>query len=398
MSRANETVLKNCEIPSKGKRVDVKFDSRIQEIGKSLDGAREINCSEKIALPGGVDPHVHFRDFRESQKESWSSGSRAALSGGTTTVLEMPNNSPPTTNLEMLRRKSKKARGVPVNFGLFCGVSGENLNDLRELSEKSIGFKLYVGGSSKFFLEERSEIKRAMEEVAGTDKVLSVHLERTSRSNGEAAVLKEIRELGQEYSVKLHIAHVSKKESVKVLESMKREGINVSAEVCPHHLLFAEEEVEGSALFEVYPPIRSKKDKEALWDGLKSGVIDMVASDHAPHTLKDKESGARGLPGVETRVPLLLSQTEERKFLDTQKISRLSSLIPAKRFGLGGKGKIEEGFCADIAIFDRERKKLEPGEIKSKCGWSPYLGMRLNKCVATFLSGELVYNRGVEIE
>lgn len=399
-------LLKNGRVFFQGelRRLDLKFDSKIREMGEHLRGGEEIDCSGKIILPGVIDSHVHFRDFNQSHKETWETGSRAAVKGGVTTVLEMPNNEPPIVSSEMLSKKREIAeRNSATNYGLYFGVGRDNLGEIRKVADRVKAYKVFMAKSTgSLKLTDRGKLLEVFKEVSKTGKVLAVHVEDpeinshfegklsgkgdpVTHVESRPAISEDIAiatatELADRFGVKLHCLHVTNGRSLEVLRKAKERGIDVTAETCPHYLYLTKEALrKKGSLVKVNPPLRNKNDQRALIQAINSGLIDTIGSDHAPHTLKEKrsESPPAGVPGVETLVPLLLNLVNKEK-ITLKRFVDLLAKNPAKRFGLADKGSIETGKDADFTVVDlEEEQKVERKELKTKCGWSPYEGKKL---------------------
>ena len=344
-------------------------------------------------LPGGVDMHVHFRDPGENEKEDFRTGSLSAISGGTTTVCDMPNNRIPITDITTFRSKlSAIGSRSFVDFGLYQAASKEIVPD-------AIGQKIFLGKSTGGLLTE-------VDKCIWQDKVKVVHgelqecIENNVRENDSLVSHDMSRPLECELEAiegmfkfrleKVHMAHLT---SLRSLEFAKSLGF--TTEVTPHHILL-NSSANISSLGKVNPPLRKKSIQEELLGNLESRAIDVIASDHAPHTLKDKEvfrDAPSGLPGVETRVPLILSSY--RKGLISLK-KAISSMMerPAEICRIN-KGYIEKGFDADfISINFREIGRIKGEDLHSKCGWTPFENFEGIFPKLVFLRGELVVQEG----
>jgi dihydroorotase len=379
------------------KRMDLGFEEKILEIGEGLQG-ETLDCSGYVILPAMIDVHVHFRDFDQAYKEDWESGSRAAAKGGVGTVLEMPNTEPPTITLEMVRRKRELAERSLVDFELYGGLTADNIELIPDLARVVAAFKLYLGETTgNLAVRDPKVIKQIFRTVAATGKVLTVHAQ---HSESEARDLAEAIDLAAKYDIKLHLAHVTTREGVLVIEEAKRD-VNLTAETCPHYLLLTEDDLtrEGPKLL-VNPPLAREEDRGLLWEALQEGLIDILASDHAPHTLEEKEGDEppAGLPGVETTLPLMLDAIDRGK-ISLAQLVRAFAENPARRFGLAGKGRIEVGYPADLVVVDLDRwGRVEREELATRCGWSPYEGLDLKGWpLLTIIRGEPVY-KSEEIE
>jgi len=378
----------------------------IQAIAPGLAGREEIGLDGNNVLPGLVDVHVHFRGGpHQKHKETFYSGSRAALSGGITYVGDMPNNDPSIITPEKFRKKRSVAqRDSTVNFGLYVAVTQESLQYLQELAPLVLAFKLFMGESTGKINYPYERIAEAFEAVAGTGKVLCVHAEDQRRldkgkrdyGNGygyvihalsrpqeaEIEAIKYALKLADEYKVPLHISHVTTKEGVEAIERAKQSGVDITSETCPHYLfLKILDLMELGPYAKMNPPLRRGWDNDALWKGLQDGTIDWIASDHAPHTRKEKDKGLNniwlapsGVPGVETTLPLILNAVNEEKLTLPQLIGLMHD-NPVERFGLGRYGYIEEGNLANMTVVDLNKSwEIRDEKLKTKCGWSPFDG------------------------
>jgi dihydroorotase len=375
---------------------DLAFDEHIEGIGRDFDGTL-IDCSGKIILPGMIDPHVHFRDFDEAYKEDWQSASAAAAKGGITTVLEMPNTSPTTTNLDVIKEKKRRIEASAINGGIYGGILPETIKDIPKIAPHVAAFKLYMGMTTGGMIISKPDLqKEIFQRVAETEKVLAVHAQRLE-SNSEALDIEIVLELALKTHVKLYLCHVRTQEGVELANDAKRDGLDITIETCPHYLFFTDRDVESKgAWLKVNPPITTQGDQEYLWDALNSNVIDTLGSDHAPHTIEEKSvpigAAPFGLPGVEFSLPLMLDAVNKDR-ISLEKLIELFSENPAKRFGLSNKAKIEKGLDADLVVIDMNRiDQINNENILTKCGWSHYGGFELTGWpIMTFVGGQLVY-------
>lgn len=394
-------ILRGAEVFFEGElqRLDVAFDEEgIHQIGPELELEGEpIDCEGLIVLPGMIDVHVHFRDLKEAYKEDWQSGGEAAVKGGVTTVIDMPNNDPPAVIREALREKRRLAERSPVDFYFYGGIAAESLEKISELAREPrvAGFKLYMGETTGgLTVARRSLQKEAFQRVAETGKVLAVHVQRLR--SPEAIDVEMALTLAVNTGVKLHLCHLRTREGVELAYEAKCEGVDVTLETCPHYLIFTEEDAkERGTLLKVNPPLASGEDRESLWEALSEGMIDILASDHAPHTLEEKarpyDKAPFGFPGVETSLPLMLDAVNRNK-LTLERLVEVFAKNPAERFGLERRGEIAEGNRADLVVIDLEKRaRIEREDLKTKCGWSPYEGFELKGWpVMTFVGGRQV--------
>ncbi|MEE9151329.1 MAG: dihydroorotase [Thermoplasmata archaeon] len=377
-------------------------EGKIKAIKKILKGDKHYDFGEKLILPGGIDSHVHFRDPGMTHKEDFGSGTVSAAFGGVTCVLDMPNTIPPVTNLEALQEKTRIADiKAFVDFGLFAGVSLSS--DIEGLSKSATAFKIYLATTTgEMLINDYDALGGIFEHISRTEKPVSVHcedealLDRSlapdslklylkSRPNEcEASGIEKV--IKSHDNAKAHICHVSTSEGVKLVKNS-----NLTSEVTPHHL-FLNSSAKLGAFGKVNPPLREWEDQEALWNALKQGAIDIIASDHAPHTLEEKElfeNAPSGMPGVETMLPLLLSFVKHGKFELGRFVNAVSER-PGEIFKIN-KGKIEVDYEADLIVVDmRKEIEIKAKNLHSKAGWTPYDGFSAVFPRFTFVRGEVV--------
>ena len=387
-----------------------------------------IDVNGKYILPGLIDAHVHFRTPGGTEKEDWVHGSKAALAGGVTTVLDMPNTNPPTVSQKLLDEKRELVKKDSlVNYGFFAGAAMDNVEEVAKMTGIA-GIKVYMGSSTgSLLVDDLSVLERFMVE---TKHLLVLHAENedcinehTSQHKGESdpgvhsknrdpecayEAVKDALHLAKKHDSRVHIAHLSTEKELETVRKFKND--KVSVEVTPHHLFLTDGDYDKyENLIKMNPPVRSQQDQVALWEGIKDGTVDMVATDHAPHLLSEKKkyygNVPSGVPGVQTMLPLLLNSVNEGK-LSLEKVVELTSSNPAKVFKIKDKGLLEPGYDADIVIVDMNlESKVDKGW--SKCEWSPFEGWELKGWpVKTFVKGDLMYewkdsfgeNRGGEVE
>lgn len=410
-----KTVLKNTHLG------DLLIeDGKIAKVGGNIDspGAEEIDCTGKHVIPGVIDAHVHFRSPGDEYKEDWETGSRAAVMGGVTTVFDMPNTNPQTTTLEALEDKRALARAKShVNFGLFFGGTGRNLEEVKKASG-IVGVKVYMGETTGQTINEDSDFmeKLLKDLFEQTDRVIAIHAEdeelikkhiETYRGEDNPEIHSLIRNdsiafaaarraihLAKKYSGRLHICHMSTKKEVELLAKYSDE--NITCEVAPHHLFFTISEYARQGNFvKMNPPLRAQNDVDALWEAVRSGLVNIVATDHAPHLPEEKEQGywdaPAGVPGVEMVLPLMLNSVNEGRII-LDDVVRLLCEGPANLYGVRGKGFLKEGYDADVVVVDMDMvREVRNEDVVSKCGWTPYAGMNLRGWpVMTFVGGMLV--------
>jgi len=374
-------------------------------------------------LPGVIDPQVHFRDPGFPEKENIASGSRAAAAGGVTSFLDMPNNRPATITVDALNAKLETARQTSaVHYGFFMGATADNLDEVNA-TDRTCGIKIFMGSSTGDLLVEDPEV---LEEIfANANKLIAVHAEDEARLRQRKllyedsvdpsdhpkmrdvetalAATKLATSLSLKYGRRLHILHLTSAEEADYLAAIPREKI--SCEVCPQHLLFSSETIYDKIgnLAKCNPPIRSERHATTLWKRLLDGTIDCIATDHAPHTLEEKErpflQAPAGMPGVEWSLPLMLNRVHEGR-ATLQNVAAWMSENPARCYSIPRKGRLEEGYDGDIVLVDmKEQRTIEDKGTFSRCGWTPYRGESITGWpVLTALLGRAVFRDGQIIE
>jgi dihydroorotase len=396
-------------------------DGKIAEIAPRIDVAadRQIDGSGLTLLPGAIDPQVHFREPGLEHKEDLNTASRACVRGGITSFLEMPNTNPLTTTQAALNDKLDRAAAKSlVNYGFFIGATAANLPDLRTATP-ACGIKIFMGSAhGDLLVDTASKIEPIFAE--GT-RLIAVHAEDQGRitqrrqefagitepsihsqiQDNQAAVnaTKLALELSNKYQRRLHILHLSTAEEVELLRIAKPDW--VTAEVTPQHLLLNTDAYrEIGTLAQMNPPLRSQHDNEVLWAGLLDGTLDFIATDHAPHTLEEKSrtypNSPSGMPGVETSLPLMLTQAMAGKCTIAQVVNWMSTAV-AKAYQIPNKGAIAVGYDADLILVDLDTyRPVTRDRLETKCGWSPFEGWNLTGYpVYTIVNGEVALDRGV---
>lgn len=421
MFKMDEYAIVNGTIVDKEKRYEATIfvkDGKISKIEEGHIGTGDLDVVDvkgKYILPGLIDVHVHFRNPGNPEKEDWTTGSKAALAGGVATVLDMPNNNPPITTVALLdaKRKSVKDEAM-VNYGFYIGATPDNIKEIKK-AKNIAGVKVYMGSSTgNLLVDKKEDLERLM---AQSGKLLALHAESEkcickgqeehtdeflpqvhSYIRGPICAHEAVREalhLSKKYHAKIHICHCST--AVELQDIRKFKNGNVSVEVTPHHLFLniKDYDLYGN-MVKVNPPLREEADQVALWEGIKDGTVDIVATDHAPHLLKEKEKDYNnvpsGLPGVQMMLPLLLNAVNEEK-LSLEKVVELTSFNPARIFGIKDKGMLKEGYDADITIVDMEMaERVDNKYMWSKAKWTPFNGLTLKGWpVMTFVNGKLMY-------
>lgn len=335
----------------------------------------------KILLPGLIDVHVHLREPGATQKEDFETGTKAAIAGGYTAVLDMPNNPTPTVTPQALQEKIKLAEGrIYADVGFHFGATRDSIQYFDEVSDKVFGLKLYMNHTTGELLIEDEELLEKIFSAWTKEKPIMVH--------AEAETLAKAIRLAKKYGNKLHVCHVSLKAEVEMIKQAKKEGLRISSEASCHHLFLTEKDVERLGSFGMMkPPLRSKEDQEALWQGIVDGTIDMIASDHAPHIKEEKlsEKPPFGVPGLETTLPLLLTAVSEGR-LTAERLIELTSTNPRRVF----KVPEQEETYVEVETIPYT---LDPNNLFTKAGWTPFEGMKVTgKVKKVVLRGKVVFD------
>lgn len=432
----NKTIIHNALIINDNNRFHgyvVIENERIQEIGRGDAPAHLLNGDSEIydaqggyLLPGGIDDQVHFRDPGLTHKADIATESRAAVAGGITSFMDMPNTIPQTTTLEALEAKHNRAKEVSLaNYSFYIGATNDNIDTLLACDYSMVpGVKLFLGASTGNMLVDNNEaLNRIFGEVPA---LITIHSEDEDiiRRNKEAMMAKygedvpveehpNIRSveacykstekavaMAKKHNARLHVLHISTAKEMSLLSNEPIEDKKITAEVCAHHLWWtAEDHATLGTRIKWNPAIKSAEDRQALRDGLNSGLIDIVATDHAPHLLSEKEGGAikatSGAPLVQYSLPMMLELADQGIFTIEQVVDFMAHRV-ARLFRIEERGYIREGYYADLTIVKPNTPYVVKDEdVLSRCGWTPLIGTTLNnKVVATFVNGVKVFDNG----
>lgn len=412
-------------VSSSGRQVaDIAIEgNKIAYVGGKAGGParRDIDAIGRFVMPGVIDPHVHFRDPGDGRKETWGTGSRAAVAGGVTTVLDMPNTTPPTLDAATVKAKLATAAKLSVsNYGVWVGAASGNLDRLGDLWDAGqiCGIKVFMGDSTGALAVDVRTLEgvftrtRGLIGVHAEDQVLLEVARKREASKAspvhndvrppEAAVeaVRRLVELVRQTGRHVHICHLSTQGELNLLDPF-RGDLPITSEVTPHHLFLSVESMGDKLgnLGKVNPPIRSELDRKALWTAVKRGRIDAFASDHAPHTLEEKRrpywQAPAGIPGVETLYPLLMSAVNHGR-MNLERLVEMCCEGPARIFGLVDKGHIRAGADADILLFrEGEMVRLGRDHLHTRVRWSPYVGKEVGAFPEMVLvQGRVVARRG----
>ena len=417
-----KTLIKNAKVvlPEEILQTSVLLEgSKIADIDVAgqVDAEEVLDATGLHLLPGVIDDQVHFREPGLTHKEDLAFASRACAKGGVTTFLEMPNTIPATTTRDHLEQKlALAARRSRVNYGFYMGATPENLSELTAAC-RTPGIKIFLGSSTgDLLVDEQDVLERIFSE---TTLPITAHCEdeATVRQNAkrlatstnvsdhskirnvEAALIATRRalDLAHRHDHRFHVLHVSTAAETELLADHRG---RITAEACPHHLFFHTGDYERlGTLVQMNPSLKSAKDNAGLWQALSSGVIQVVATDHAPHTLEEKRQtyphSPSGIPAVENSLALMLDQVHQGR-IELQQVVRWMCDAPARVWDLVDKGRIAVGYDADVVLVDMDQTaEIRNESQQTKCRWSPWHGVSLTGwCVRTWVLGRTVFNRG----
>ena len=427
------TLIKNASIVNEGKIFisDLLIeDERIKQISEKISVLPdiEIDASGKYLFPGIIDDQVHFREPGLTHKANIYTESKAAVAGGVTSYMEMPNTNPQTLTQELLEQKFKIAEEDSLaNFTFFMGVSNNNLEEVLKTDPKNVGaIKIFMGSSTGDMLVDD---RKVLEEIfSKTPMLIAVHCEdeniiqeniaKAKERFGEKVPISEhpnIRseeacfksssfaiELAKKHNSRLHVFHLSTEKEIELFDNtIPLSEKRITAEVCIHHLWFDESDYEEKGtLIKWNPAVKKKSDQEALFQALLDDKLDVIASDHAPHTLKEKKNtyfkSPSGGPLVQHALPAMLEFYKNGK-ITLEKVVEKMCHNPAICFRVEKRGYIREGYFADLVLVDLNKPlEVTKENILYKCGWSPFEGTTFSSSVThTFVNGVLMYDRGV---
>ena len=392
-----------------GKKIEILINEEIiEKISENIEekeflnkeNVKIIDVEKKLIMPGVIDVHTHMREPGITYKEDFETGSEACAKGGITTFYDMPNTVPATTTLEnLLNKKELAGKKSIINFGIhFGGSKNNNINEIRKVLEKKEAntVKIFMNVTTGEMLIEDDEILKGIFE---NSELVLVHAENEMIDKAIA--------LNQKHGKGLYVCHIpSADELKKVIEAKKNNKLNnekhpIFAEVTPHHLFLNEEIRESNErnkmLLRMKPELRKKSDNEFLWKAINEGCIDTIGTDHAPHLIEEKmEKVTFGMPGVETSLALMLTAYNEGK-IKLPVIQKLMCENPAEIMKIVRRGKLKEGYYADVIVVDTEKEWIAGVDdtLESKCGWTPYENWKLKgKNIMTIVNGEIVYEKG----
>ena len=411
----------NCFINGKLEKLDISIkQGKIVDIGSSKEESKETFDAENLmVLPGCMDTQVHFREPGSTDAEDLNSGSKAAVMGGITSVFEMPNTNPPTTNFEEFEKKINIGKGMYCNHAFYFGATAENCDTLEKLKglKGCCGIKLFAGSSTgNLLVDKEDDIEKVFKHAS---KVVAVHSEDEEIlkvrkkliekgnvkthpiwRNEEVAIssTRKIVKIAKRYNKKAHILHITTKEEVDFLSQNKG---NITFEITPQHLtMYAPNCYDKLGTYaQMNPPIRDKSHHDRLWYAIRNNYNDTIGSDHAPHLKINKDKTypdtPSGMPGVQTLLPVMLNHINNGK-LKLEQLMKFICENPVKIFGIKDKGYIKKNYDADFTIVDLNKKiTIDNKYIQSKCKWSPYHGETFKGSpVATIIAGKVKMKNG----
>ena len=423
-------LLKNGTVLDYANNINEKMDiliedERIKKIEKDIQDTvdKTIDCTNLFVMPGMIDMHCHLREPGGEHKETIETGSKSAVKGGFTTICPMPNTNPVPDNPETLEWILNKAKEVNL-----CNILPYSSITKGEKGEELVNFKDMLEAGCVAFSDDgcpvsnARTIREAMIEINKLGSFTSEHCEEKSVSAGAInageiadklgveGVLPEAEEImasrdiviAETNKVHAHICHISTETSVNMIRDAKKRGVNVTCEACTHHFSFTVEEVlESGVNAKMNPPLREEKDRLAIIKGLKDGTIDAIVTDHAPHTEEEKAKGLilapNGIIGFETALSATITNLVNQKHIDYMDMVRLMSTRPAELLGLKDRGRIEEGYIADLTVFDPNKEYIYTKDmIVSKSKNTPWIGKKLKGEVEyTIVSGKIVYSKRI---
>ncbi len=428
----DEILIKGARLVNDGQVLEGDLlvrNGRIERIGSEIaagPATRVLEANGNLLMPGMIDDQVHFREPGLTHKGDIHSESRAAVAGGITSFMDMPNSIPQTVSLDALEEKHELAAGRAfANYSFYLGATNDNIDAIRALDKnQACGIKVFMGSSTGNMLVDQEAILEAIFRDAPT--LVATHCEDSPTIEANEAAYREkygedvpieehpkIRsaeacflssslavELARRHDTRLHVLHLSTAREMELFEAKPLEEKRITAEVCAHHLFFDDGDYEFKGAFiKCNPAIKSREDRDALRQALVEGRLDVIGTDHAPHTLDEKLNSyfqaPSGLPLVQHALPMLMELYHDR-LLSLALLVEKACHAPARLFQIEERGYLREGYWADLVIVDpKAASRVERDSVLYKCGWSPLEGQKLRSSVVTTLvNGQVVYNRG----
>ena len=399
---------RRCDVRISGERIDAVAESGTLD----PDDEERIDASGKRLLPGMIDVHVHFREPGFGHKETWTTGSKSAAAGGVTTVVDQPNTDPPTVDGPGYDEKADYAEQSLIDYGINGGVTAEwDPDDLFERELFALG-EVFLADSTGDMGIDGQLFTEALEGAIEAETTVTVHAEdatlfnesardrsdadawsayRTARAEEEA--VRRACALAEQRDAQIHIAHTSTPEGIDIAAET-----GMTCEVTPHHLFLSRSDLDDLGTHgRMNPPLRRERRRQQVYERVADGTVDMIATDHAPHTAAEKDadiwSAPSGVPGVETALPLLLVEAAEGR-LSFERVRDLTATSPADVFGLPDRGRVEAGNYADLVLVDPDdTEPVRAEDLHTKCEWTPFEGRDAIFPEWTMLRGEMAYER-----
>jgi dihydroorotase len=427
----SSVLIRNARLINEGREFDgdlLVSNGRIVKIARSIEGENakvEIDANGQWLLPGMIDDQVHFREPGAPAKGSIHSESRAAVAGGITSFMDMPNTNPATLTLEALGDKKRRAAiGSVANYGFHFGVSQDNLDTVAALNPCEVaGVKVFMGASTGNMLVDDPKILERL--FAEVPTILLAHCEHTPSIDANAANLRDLFgerippgahplirnaeacyrssslavELAKRHGTRLHVLHLTTARELALFEDKPLAQKRITAEVCLHHLLFDDRDYPSLGnLIKCNPAIKTQADRDALRAALNSNLLDVIGSDHAPHTWEEKQrayvQAPSGLPLVQHALPALMELVADGVLPITTLVAKTSHRV-ADLFAIPDRGYLREGYWADLVLVERQTLEVDRQPILSQCGWTPFAGRSFRHRVnMTIVSGQIAWRDG----
>jgi dihydroorotase len=424
-------LIRNARLVNEGREFDgdlLVSNGRIVKIARSIEGESatvEIDANGQWLLPGMIDDQVHFREPGAPAKGSIHTESRAAVAGGITSFMDMPNTNPATLTFEALADKKRRAAIKSVaNYGFHFGVSRDNLDTVAALNPSEVaGVKVFMGASTGNMLVDDPQILERL--FAEVPTILLAHCEHTPSIDANAANLRELFgermppgahplirnaeacyrssslavELAKRHGTRLHVLHLTTARELALFEDKPLAQKRITAEVCLHHLLFDDRDYPSLGnLIKCNPAIKTQADRDALRAALSSNLLDVIGSDHAPHTWEEKQrayaQAPSGLPLVQHALPALMELVADDVLPITTLVAKTSHRV-ADLFAIPDRGYLREGYWADLVLVERQPLEVDRQPILSQCGWTPFAGRSFRHRVSTtIVSGQIAWREG----
>ena len=427
----SSVLIRNARLVNEGREFDgdlLVSNGRIVKIAHSIEGENakvEIDANGQWLLPGMIDDQVHFREPGAPAKGSFHSESRAAVAGGITSFMDMPNTNPATLDLDALADKKRRAAISSVaNYGFHFGVSRDNLDTIAALNPCEVaGVKVFMGASTGNMLVDDPHILERL--FAEVPTILLAHCEHTPSIDANAANLRELFgerippaahplirdaeacyrssslavELAKRHGTRLHVLHLTTARELALFEDKPLPQKRITAEVCLHHLLFDDRDYPGLGnLIKCNPAIKTQADRDALREALNSNRLDVIGSDHAPHTWEEKQrpyaQAPAGLPLLQHALPALTELVADGVLPITTLVAKTSHRV-ADLFAIPDRGYLREGYWADLVLLEPQTLEVDRQPILSQCGWTPFAGRSFRHRVSTtIVSGQIAWQEG----